>query len=94
MKKIIDGRLYSTSTARILGEWSNDLPPSNFRYHAKTLYQTPRGVYFMHERGGYLSSMRDSEQIVVLSKFDARMFVETYLTADVYDAAFGEVEEA
>ena len=94
MKKIIEGRAYDTKTARILGEWSNDLPPSDFRYHAKTLYQTPRGAYFMHVSGGYLTKLRGSELIVVMSTYGAKFWAETYLTAAEYEAAFGAVEEA
>ena len=54
MKKIIDGKLYSTDTGTEIcsNGFSNE---GDFNYWRDTLYCTKKGTYFMHGTGGALS---------------------------------------
>ena len=38
MKKIVNGRLYDTDTAKMFGSWSNGLSSSDFHYCTEDLY--------------------------------------------------------
>lgn len=100
MKKIINGRKYDTTTATEIGSWDNGRY-RDFRYCAETLYRKRTGEFFIHGEGGplsdycsYTGTMRgDGENIVPLTESDAREWVERHLTADEYEAIFGETEE-
>ena len=46
MKKIINGRLYNTDTAKLIGSWSNGLSSSDFHYCTEDIYQKQNGEYF------------------------------------------------
>ena len=54
MKKVINGALYDTSTAKLLGEdsYSN---PGDFQHWVETLYRTKSGKYFLHGKGGAMT---------------------------------------
>lgn len=100
MKKIINGRKYDTTTATEIGSWDNGLY-LDFCYCAETLYRKKTGEFFIHGEGGpsskycsYDGNMcKSGENIVPLTESDAREWVERHLTADEYEAIFGEVEE-
>ena len=51
MKKVINGALYDTKTAKLLGEdsYSN---PGDFHYWTEQLYRTKSGKYFLHGTDG------------------------------------------
>ena len=51
MKKIINGKLYDTSTAHLVGEWDNQLY-GNPDYAAESLYRKRTGEFFLHGEGG------------------------------------------
>ena len=101
MKKVIEGKLYNTDTAKLIGEWSND--ESGLNYLMESLYLTKSGAYFLHGEGGpntrYSVSIGNSswsggEKIQPMSPLSAREWAEKYLTVSEYEKAFGEPEEA
>lgn len=103
MRKIIDGRTYNTSTAREVGAWENGRDYGDLGYCSETLYKTRRGAWFVHGEGGpqsaYSRRVDDStivgtSRLVAISEDEARDWVARKLDADVYEAEFGEAEEA
>lgn len=97
MKKIINGRLYDTDTAKELGVdcYSNI---RDFHYWSERLYQKRTGEFFMHGEGGPLSHYAVStgdntwsggEKIIPLTAAKAREWAEEHLDADAYEAVFG-----
>lgn len=52
MKKVIDGKVYNTETARLVGIYDNGLSISDFDYIHEYLYQKKDGQYFLHGIGG------------------------------------------
>lgn len=101
-KKIINGKLYNTETATIVGEWENDYYINDFRYCEEKLYRKRTGEYFLSGEGGPLSKYRKSYgdnswgygyEITPLSEKEAKQWAEDRLSADEYIAEFGEVEE-
>lgn len=101
MKKIINNKLYSTDTARELGQdsYSN---PSDFNYWREVLYQKRTGEYFLYGEGGPMSryahtidqnSWSGGEQIMPLSAKTAREWAEKHLSADDYAQIFGLPDE-
>lgn len=102
MKKIINGKLYNTDTARLVGEWSNAGGWQDLGHLEETLYQKKTGEFFLHGEGGPASkyaeqtgqnSWTGGEKIIPLSYETARQWAEDHLTADQYQAVFGEVAE-
>lgn len=102
MKKIISGSLYNTETARLVGEWDNGEGYGKFTRADEDLYQTRSGKYFIHGRGGAMTTYAEhcgnstsgSEKIIPLTASEAREWAEEKLTADEYAAEFGEPDEA
>lgn len=101
MKKIINGKLYNTDTAKRLSEWVNDIT-DNLHWVSETLYQKQRGEFFLHGEGGPSSKYAESigqgnwssgEKIIPLSYEAAQAWAEEYLDVNAYQAAFGPVEE-
>ena len=101
MKKVINGALYDTETAKLLGKdsYSNR---RDFRYWVETLYRTKSGKYFLHGEGGAMTKYAVSvgqnewssgEKIIPLDLESAQKWAEEHLDGDDYLAAFGEPEE-
>ena len=101
MKKVINGSLYDTETAKLLGEdsYSN---PGDFHHWAEQLYRTKSGKYFLHGEGGPASKyVREigqnewsgGEKIIPLTLESAQKWAEEHLSGDDYINAFGEPEE-
>lgn len=101
MKKIINGKLYDTDTAKELGSdsYSN---PRDFHYWGETLYQKRTGEFFLYGEGGPMSRYSRStgdntwtggEQIIPLSIGKARQWAEEHLSASEYTEIFGIPEE-
>ena len=102
MKKIIGGKLYNTDTARLVGEWSNAGDWRDFGHMEEALYQKKTGEFFIHGEGGPASKYAEQtgqnrwtggEKIIPLSYETARQWAEDHLTAEQYQATFGEVVE-
>jgi len=102
MKKIIEGRVYNTETAKLLGEFSYS-NRRDFNYFSEELYRTKSGAYFLYGEGGPASryskqveqnSWTGGEEIRAMSPQGARAWAEEHLDADEYAEIFGEPDEA
>lgn len=102
MRKIINNKVYDTETAKKRGEWSNGRPYRDFSWCEETLYQKKTGEFFLHGEGGPQSRYSeqrddrcwvDGERIIPLAVEAARIWAETHLEADEYEAMFGPVVE-
>lgn len=102
MKKIIDGKLYNTDTAKELGTWSNMADIRNFHWFGETLYQKRTGEFFLHGEGGPMTqyaraidqnSWSGGERIIPISFDKARAWAEEHLDADEYAGIFGMPDE-
>ena len=98
MKKIIEGKLYNTDTAKEMGCWSNMADYRNFSWYCETLYQKRTGEFFLHGEGGPMTqyartidqnSWSGGEKIMPLSFDAAREWAEKRLDADEYAQIFG-----
>lgn len=101
MKKIINGRRYDTSTAKLLGVASYGYC-TDFAYWREELYVKRTGEYFLYGQGGPMSKYSQSagenqwtggQKIVPLTLKEAQRWAEKYLSADEYEAIFGVVDE-
>lgn len=102
MKKVINGKLYDTDTARMLGAWESTWDVRDFDYVSETLYIKRTGEYFLHGEGGPSSkyarttgqnSWSSGAEIMPLSAAAAREWAEDHLDADKYAAIFGVPDE-
>ena len=101
MKKVINGSLNDTETAKLPGEdpYSN---PRDFAHWRESLYRTKSGKYFLHGAGGPMTKYAVSvgqnewsggEKIIPLDLDSAQRWAEEHLDGDEYIRAFGEPEE-
>ena len=102
MKKIINGKVYDTDTARELGYWANMADRRNFSQFEETLYRKKTGEFFLYGEGGpaskYAQAVGQNEwsggsRIMPLDFSEARQWAEEHLDADEYESIFGEVSE-
>lgn len=102
MKKVISGRLYDTSTAKLMGEYQYSYP-NDFHWYREELYQKKTGEYFLYGEGGALSEYREKvalnewsggEAIKPLSYQEAQQWAENHLDGDEYESIFGEIDES
>ena len=102
MRKIINGKMYSTDTAREVASWSDGLSIRDFKHIEEVLYQKRTGEFFIHGAGGPASRYAvacpsggwdGGEKIVPLTWDDARKWAEEHLDADDYESIFGPVSE-
>ena len=101
MKKIINGKLYDTDTAKSLG-YAYHGSSNDFAYWCETLYKKRTGEFFLHGEGGphsrYAVSQSENtwgggEKIIPLSYKAAQEWAIQHLDADEYQEIFGEVTE-
>ena len=101
MKKIINKKLYDTSTATCIAEYSGPARVSDFSFYRETLYRKRTGEYFIHGEGGARSRyasyeyglMSWGEQILPLTYDTARDWAEHHMDADAYQDEFGPAAE-
>lgn len=104
MKAIINGRIYDTEKAILVGEYSH-LYRSDFSWWEAGLYRTPKlGRYFMAGEGGPMSQfgkrtadnmMGSGEKIIPMEKAEALEWAEQQLTTDEIEKEFADmIEEA
>lgn len=102
MKRIINGKLYDTETAREVGAWDNGLGSSDFGLVEETLYRKRTGEYFLHGWGGaasrYAKQVGTSTwgagaEITPMTYDEAREWAEGHLGADEYQEEFGPAPE-
>lgn len=101
MKKIINGKVYNTSTATKRASYNNGLY-GEFGYLSETLYLKKTGEFFLHGEGGPMTKYATTvgqnnwsggEAIIPLSYQAAREWGEEHLSGDEYESIFGEVVE-
>lgn len=102
MKKVINGKMYNTETAKECGSWANAGGWRDFSHMEETLYQKRTGEFFLHGEGGPMTKYAESagqnqwrggSKIMPLAWEDAREWAEKKLDADNYEAIFGEAPE-
>lgn len=101
MKKIINGKMYNTETAKALCCWDNGFGCGDFQHAEETLYKKRTGEFFLFGEGGAMSKYAQPDgngwcggsEIEPLTEAEARKWAEKKATADEYIAIFGEVEE-
>ncbi len=102
MKKIINGKMYNTETARHIANWGNGCSYSDFNYCEEDLYQKKTGEFFLHGRGGARSSYAEScgqntwtggSDIIPLTKESTQDWLESHDYVGTYIELFGEPEE-
>lgn len=100
MKKIINNKLYDTSTAHELASWEENR--GNFRHVREVLYRKRTGEFFLFGEGGPASryakqvdysTWSGGSTITPLSYEDAANWAEKHLDADEYQSLFGPVSE-
>lgn len=101
MRKIINGRLYDTETAKMVGSDGRDLS-DRLRYTISRLYRKRTGEHFLHEEGGAATRYAHQDElggwvggdVITPLPYDrAREWAEGHLDADAYEAEFGPVSE-
>lgn len=55
MKRVINGKIYNTSTATEVASFSNGFYGNDFRNMEETLYKTKKGAWFLAGEGGPMS---------------------------------------
>lgn len=102
MKKIINGKLYDTDTAKELGIWSNGLGWGDFRNMCEKLYRKRTGEFFLYGQGGAMTKYAEAasgggwtggEKIIPLTWNTAREWAEKSLDAEEYAEIFGMPDE-
>ena len=87
MKKIINGKMYNTETAKEIDRWSNNLSDRDFGNCTEILYRKKTGEFFLHGWGGGNSKYRTyysentwggGERITPLSESEAKEWLEQY----------------
>ena len=101
MKKIINGKVYNTETAKRVGAWDNGHFTSDHEYCSEDLYQKKNGEFFLHGEGGAMSKYATSygdgigygNFIIPMSYDEAAKWAERHMSTEEYEAVFGEVAE-
>lgn len=87
MKKRINGKVYNTDTAKLVGYYKAPLTYSDFGFYMESLYRKRTGEYFLHGDGGpmtkYAKSCEDGsigwgEDIIPLSNSLAKRWIEQH----------------
>lgn len=102
MKKIINGKVYDTSTATLVSEWDNGLLHDRLNATEENLYQKKTGEFFLYGCGGPntryariidANNWSGGEKIIPLSYGEAQNWAEEHLSTDDYEKIFGKIAE-
>ena len=102
MKKIINGKLYNTDTARSIGSDFYGAYRRDLNFWNEELFQKKTGEYFLHGEGGPMTKYGQEvgqnewsggEKIIPMSYNSAKKWAEEHLTEEEYGSAFGAVPE-
>lgn len=101
MKKIINGKMYNTETAKEIDRASNNLSSSDFQYYEERLFKKKTGEFFLYGDGGAASrygtrcgnTWSGGTVIIPLTVNEAKLWVEEYSSTEIYIELFGEVDE-
>lgn len=100
MKKIIEGRTYSTNSATPIATMRNSVDWSQPNRYSETLYRKGNGEYFIHGEGGSESPYASvnkvngrlvyGEKIFPITEEQARLFAKQYAKPQIFDKFFSE----
>jgi len=100
MKKIIEGKLYDTETAELVGSYDSGGSCRDFQHFEESLYKTPKGSYFVAGSGGPMTGYSRAvgqnewtggEDIRALSRSEAFEWAESHLDADEVQEEFTDL---
>lgn len=101
MKKIIDGKLYDTTTAEEIGAYSNVLPYNYFNCIEESLYKTSNGNFFIVGGGGAMTKYSESssenswggssDNFIPLSRAEALEWMEAHGDVEELEKHFGDL---
>lgn len=103
MKKIINGKVYDTGTAKKVASWYSSYARNDFHYYEEELYQKKTGEFFIYGEGNAASPYSRScgqnewcggERIEPLTFKEAQKWAEEHLDGDEYCEIFGEPDES
>ena len=101
MRRIIDGKMYNTDTATLVGEYSYGYMGQH-EYWSEELYIKKTGEWFLYGCGGALSKYSEdcgnrticgSEEIIPYTPDEAKEWLMQYNYVNKYIKYFGEPEE-
>tara|TARA_R110002074_G_scaffold267046_1_gene439314 strand:- start:66 stop:371 length:306 start_codon:yes stop_codon:yes gene_type:complete len=101
MKKVINGKMYNTETAKLI-ETHTYKYPSDFEWFKESLYQKKTGEFFIDGEGGGLSKYAEEgatggwsygSKVSPISEIEAKAWVEEHSDVELYGELFGEVSE-
>ena len=102
MKKIINGKVYDTETAKRLAFATANCSCSDFSYWEEELYRKKTGEYFLYGSGGPMTkyakfvdtnNWSSGEEIIPVTYQMAREWAEEHLEADEFIRLFGDPGE-
>ena len=102
MKKVLNGKVYDTETAKKCGEYEPNPYRSDFNWYCEELYQKKTGEFFLYGEGNANSPYKRTvsqnewcggEKIEPLTYNEAQKWAEKHLDGDEYIEIFGEPEE-
>lgn len=102
MKKIINGKVYDTATAKKVASWYSSYARNDFHYYEEELYQKKTGEFFLSGEGNAASPYSKScgqnewcgsEKIQPLTYKEAQEWAEKHLDGDEYCEIFGDPDE-
>lgn len=99
MKRIINGKMYNTETAKKVTY--ADHRNGNFNEFEESLYKKRTGEFFIHGEGGPTSAYGHSqgnclysgEKIIPMTETEVKAWLERNELTDEYIELFGEPEE-
>lgn len=103
MKKIINGKVYSTDTAKKVATYYSNYPRNDFHYYEEELYRKKTGEFFLYGEGNAASPYSErcgmnewcgGSKIIPLSFKEAQEWTEKHLDGEEYCEIFGEPDEA
>ena len=99
MTKIINGKRYSTESAKTIGAYSNNLSSRDFHSLDETLYKTGSGNYFLHGEGGPMTDYAVCEgnttyggcRIIPMTRADAFRWAQEKLDFSEVESEFADL---
>ena len=103
MKKVINGKVYDTATAKKVASWYSSYARNDFHYYEEELYQKKTGEFFLYGEGNAASPYSKScgqnewcgsEKLIPMTYAEAQKWAEEHLDGDDYCEIFGEPDES
>lgn len=101
MKKVINHKVYDTSTAKKVASYCNGFGLGNPYYIDEALYRKKTGEFFLYGFGGCMTEYSEfedgiwwsGENIFPITEENAKVWVVAFCDADTYIALFGKGEK-